>query len=545
MKNRRAILFFLFWNIVFAVALALLHFSDRSSAESAGSTISSMDVQEIVRIRIDRVPGKGNRPETVSIVRMDGKWRLETPVSAEADEESVKKLIDAVVFAKPSYGLSEKDLAQLGRSPRDFGLMPPRCSVTVFDGVSSETFHVGKVTAAGDEVYASRQGKKGVFTVPVGMLTELTRPLVDFRRRRLFTFSPSSVMGIALKDAGETLTRLAKTDGQWRIVNPVAAPADRMMVEDLIRVLCSAHVIDYVTDAGAGHGLGDGEGFAISLRDTFGAVEKIVLGAADGTNAVWAVTSEGAVVHVDAALLDRCKARKKTLEDTRVFPVEAQSVMSFSVSRDFPAYVVSRTGPAAPWTMVSPVDALADLKTVEGFLARILSLRGADLVDGPGRDAVMVSVGTHVTNFNARYVSDSVLPPGMRLADLLGKTMVRCCHERVKRITVKTAAGDEWNAAGSDEVVDLLEAGVAAKRVETVVIRPEDFRRFGFDRPAYTISFELSDEDSSMRRMLIGAVAPDGGRYAVIGGSDAAFVLSAATVSVLTKPVDVKLEKKR
>jgi hypothetical protein len=68
------------------------------------------------------------------------------------------------------------------------------------------------------------------------MADELTRPLVEFRRRRLFAFNPSDVMGLGLKDAGEPLTRLAKSDGQWRIADPVDAPADRQTVEDIIGV---------------------------------------------------------------------------------------------------------------------------------------------------------------------------------------------------------------------------------------------------------------------------------------------------------------------
>jgi hypothetical protein len=45
--------------------------------------------------------------------------------------------------------------------------------------------------------------------------------------------------------------------------------------------------------------------------------------------------------------------------------------------------------------------------------------------------------------------------------------------------------------------------------------------------------------------MLIGSVAPDGGRYATIGGSDAAFVLPSSVISILTKPADASMENKR
>ena len=393
-------------------------------------------------------------------------------------------------------------------------------------------------------MYVSRAGRGGLFTVPSGMADELTRPLVEFRRRRLFTFNPSDVVGLGLKDAGEPLTRLAKSEGQWRIADPVDAPADRQMVEDIIGVLCSAQVVDYVADAGSGHGLGDGEGFSIALRDTFGAVEKVVFGVPDGTNSVWAVTPEGAVVHVGKDILEQCRIRQKTLEDTRIFPVDASLVTSISVSEGFPAYVISRSGASAPWSMVSPVGSLADAKVVDVLLFRMLSLRSADLVSEKSEGSVLVSVGSSVTNFSARHVSALALTQDLRFADMLDKTMVRCCKERIKRIFVKPSAGEGWNASLSVDALALLDEGIAAERVETVVLRPDDFDRYGFGRPAYMISFELNDDASSLKRMLIGSVAPDGGRYAMIGGMDVAYVLSASTVSRLTKPVEALMEVK-
>ena len=544
MKNRRAIVFFLFWSVVFASAIALLTVSDRSGGEPSGGSLMSVDVREVVKIDIERRTGAGSARENVSIVRQDGRWRIASPMRAEADEEAVKRLIDSVVFAERGESLSEKDMAGLGRSPRDFGLAVPRCTVTVSTERSSDTFFVGRTTAAGDEVYVSRAGRGGLFTVSSRMADELTRPLVEFRRRRLFTFNPSDVMGLGLKDVGEPLTRLAKADGRWRIVDPVDAPADRQMVEDIIGVLCSAQVVDYVVDAGSGHGLGEGEGFSIALRDAFGAVEKVVFGVPDGTNSVWAMTPEGAVVHVGKDILEQCRIRQKTLEDTRIFPVDASLVTSISVSEGFPAYVISRSGASSPWSMVSPVGALADAKVVDILLSRMLSLRSADLVPEKSEGSVLVSVGSSVTNFSARHVSAAMVTQDFRFADMLGKTMLRCCKERVKRILVKPSAGEGWNASLSDDVLSLLDGGVEAERVEMVVLRPDDFDRYGFNCPAYVISFELNDDASSLKRMLIGSVAPGGGRYAMIGGMDVAFVLSASTVSRLTKPVEASMEEK-
>ena len=83
-----------------------------------------------------------------------------------------------------------------------------------------------------------------------------------------------------------------------------------------------------------------------------------------------------------------------------------------------------------------------------------------------------------------------------------------------------------------------VDAGIVAAGVESVLLRTEDFERYGFDRPSFIIMFELDDAESALRKILLGAAAPGGGRFAMIGGADAAFILSAETVSLLTKPVD-------
>ena len=58
------------------------------------------------------------------------------------------------------------------------------------------------------------------------------------------------------------------------------------------------------------------------------------------------------------------------------------------------------------------------------------------------------------------------------------------------------------------------------------------------------LTFELNDAASAMRKLLLGGAAPEGGRYATIGGSDAVFVLSPEMVSVLTKPTETLLKEK-
>ena len=546
MKNRRAILFFLAWSLVFALALVMLSLGRHPVAEVSRTTLSSFNADKISHLEIIRALPDGGKSERILLSRTDGRWRLESPLAAEADEATVKRIVDAVTFAEPIDELSASDMASLGRTSRDFGLSVPRFSVILSDGRRRESYDFGRLTPSGEEIYVRQDGKGSLLTVSSRVAQELGRPLNALRRRRLFTFDRTDVVALGLKNAGEPFSKLVKAEGGWRLTEPMEAPADRMVVEELVDALCSARVIDYAAPgAGVTPGLGDSEGYALSIRNSFGAVEKLVLGVPDGTNAVWALTPEGAVVKVEAALLNFCRKRQKLLEDTRVFPVEMKAVLSFSVTEGFPAYMLSRPSATAPWRLVSPVDAPADGEAAERLLTRILSLRGVDLPPENGRGQVAFSVGTAETNFPSRSVSSGFLPDGLRLADLRDKLILRYSRAEVKRIRVDTAAGVGWDATRSEPLLGVLEKGIEAESVETVAFQAGDFERCGFDRPSYTLTFELDDKTSALRKLLLGAAASGGGRFAMLGGADAAFVLSPATVSALTKPVEETLEKKK
>ena len=152
-------------------------------------------------------------------------------------------------------------------------------------------------------------------------------------------------------------------------------------------------------DDGAGAGLGEDEGgYVLSLRNLSGGVEKAIIGAAAGTNEVWAKTSEGVVVRVRDSLLAVCRESQRTVEDTRVFPVEAAAVTSITVDEGFPAYVLSRKTPTDPWRLASPVDAPADADHAEKLLSGLLALRGIDIMLS-ATNTVKVSVSTEATNF--------------------------------------------------------------------------------------------------------------------------------------------------
>lgn len=543
-RNRRAICFFLFLSVVFAAVLVLLSVRQRR-IDPGTARFFAASVTRADSICFSRMTAAGVR-ERVSLVRTSGKWRLESPVAAEADESAVKRLLDALVFSERGDALSARDMEKMGRTLRDFALAVPAVELTVSSGMSRESFAFGRKTPSGGEYYARREGVPGIFTVPAAVVEEIMRPAGDFRRRNLFTLAPRDVIGIGVKNAGDAFTKVARADGSWRLSEPADAPADGKAADAMVEALCSAQVIEY-TDAspGTGRGLNEDEGCSVSLRGSLGELERVLFGSSAGTGTVWALTGEGAVVQVSAALKELCLSGRKALEDTRMFPVAETAVRTVSVSEGFPAYVVSRTDVTSPWRLVSPVDAPADGRAVEKLLSQVLSVRGGDVAGPNDSGTYTVAVGTTLTNFPACTVVSESVGGAFRLQDLRDKTLIRYPASKIRKITVRTSAGSEWDSTASEELKNALENGVAAESVVTVSPSAEDFAKFGFHEPSYTITLTLDDESSALRRLLVGASAPGGGRYAAVGGSDAVFAVSADTVSVLTRPAEKVTEKNK
>ena len=181
MRNRRTILFFLSWSLLFAFASFVLWRHRQPVATIPRMALSDIDTEMVSKVEIDRSL-KDGKSERIVLARSAGRWRIESPLVAEADEEAVKRLVDSVVFAEPKDTLSLHDMERLRHSARDYGLAPPDVTVKIVSGGRSDSYSFGRPTALGDEVYVMQAGGGTVLTVPVKTLHELKRPFGEFRR---------------------------------------------------------------------------------------------------------------------------------------------------------------------------------------------------------------------------------------------------------------------------------------------------------------------------------------------------------------------------
>ena len=555
MSNRRAILLLF---IAVAALAALNVFVDRS-ADTVGPRGRATLVDPSWAVSGVRIERKGDPVTELSKAPV---WRLVEPYAASVDEPVVQRLLDALAFLPVTEAISEAELLRLGRTRADFALEDPVVKVTVTGQFGEATVLIGAPTPASDGVYAAVEGEASVLIVPSGVLSAVDVPADRFRRRSLFPVGPESVSAFDVKRGAGSMLVFARSGDGWRMGDGNAAP---QKVQKFLADLVAASAIDFVWPTGAtnetdrasadllaGYGLDPDSAVTVTLKGVDGAVRQISFGKAASEGRVYALAQNGsAVVTVPASLKDAAAQDAVMFTDSRLFPVEPQTVAFFSVVDGDVVYALAR-GEEGSWRIESPIAAAADASVAEAMLSRILALSAADAdADGLG-----VSLSTNVAP--VRVARRSVLDGGFE--SLRSREMLRIDPKAVRRI-VRTpgAKGAKpsavvydrdrraWNAETAAESGGTVsEAGVesvlasinplTAVRVAKLKVAAADLAEYGLDAPELVVAIDQERADAVRRNILVGGKAPDG-RFSTVGSADAVFVLSDDAVKALSAPL--------
>ena len=574
MSNRRPILFFVVGIVLIGGLLMWLDMRARQTVPDAREGV----LCEFLPERVDACYVRRAGQDEVELARgADGVWRVVRPFAVVADGATVARLVDALTLVPVTDMRSEGELLELNETLADFGVGTNAFSVALGAGGRQAVVTFGTASPSGTEVYAHVEGSRSICALPRDAFDRIPRDVDDFRKRGVLDCPRDEIAGLDIRVPDKPAVRLARTDGGWSILSPAAAPADGAAVGALVDCLAAAQIAAFeipsrrhpsVPSGGiraddlVSYGLD--AGLSVTVRGAADHTEQIVFGRSAGTNLVWALVRNGtAVVSVDAALAERCRADGASLRDTRVFPfAEGETVTSVSFTAGPAVYVLAQDSNSV-WRIEAPVVAPADQPKVAAFMERLLRLRQTDVSDEgrAGDERVLVSVSTTVTNRPGLAVSVELLGGKAAFADLRSKTLLAIDPATVRRLSVRAESGAEtavrlnvergaWDLVRgegasdarrvNDEAVKALLSALArveATGVETLAATADDLRRCGLDKPAFVLAVDVDAADAVRQNVLIGGSAPGGGRYATVGGADAVFVISRRTATDFTTPL--------
>ena len=574
MSNRRFILFFLVG--IAACAAGLWGLAVRARVVASDATrrvLCPVDPGAVDAMAVTMPDGT-----RLALERQSGLWRIVAPFPSAADPAPVAQLLDMLTLTPIDDMRTEEELHQLNESLADFGLNPPRTTVSLMAAGVTNVVHFGAKTASGKEVYARVEDVKNVFTLSADTFAAVPTDVDAFRPRALLACPRDEITGFEFRVPDAAFVKLVREGTTWRMTAPLAAAADANAVSTLADRLAAARVADFTLPSAAQppphgttpdgtlpaaalvpYGLSTDAALSVTVRAMDGSVETILFGGAAGTNRVWALVQNGTtVVSVDAAIAELCRAHEAAFRDTRVFSFKKdESLKSISLTADSLVYVLGRDTNGV-WRIDAPVVAPADQTLAAALAEKILTLKQNDLVPQdakkkPGSE-IRVTVETSSASYPAIAVPAAYFGGSVSFADLRSKTLLTLDPGTVRRLSVKQEANEApavvydtaravWNLEKPVEgrrsnptaikaVLTAL-ARVEAVSVETVAATPADFRRCGLDAPVCVVTVDVETAGTSRRNILLGGATSGGGRYATAGGVDAVFVVSKQTAAAL------------
>lgn len=328
----------------------------------------------------------------------DTAWTVgERPGEYDADPDAVRRLFETLerlsmtgdAFAPGDDGLTA------------YGLAPPRLQVAVSGegGVELARLALGDAAPLGDARYALVRHTGQVGLVPAAA-ADIPRTVFDLRDRRLVRFQRDDVREVRITAAGVPELVILREGDDWRIDEPIDFVADRELVGDLLWELAECRAQAFPEGAGAVSGA------AGSLRLVMGdgldaLVQFDAMG--DSETSLLAVGPGGAVMAVDAAILETLRRPAREWRQLRPFPRYAWEIERITVGAGTAEPVCWRRGEDGAWQGAGPAEpAAAPEEAIRRAIERLTALEACAIIEagdaaagslGPDLPAFAVSLG--------------------------------------------------------------------------------------------------------------------------------------------------------
>ena len=293
------------------------------------------------------------------------------------------------------------------------------------------------------------------------------------------------IQSIELRTEDGTLARLERAGDQgWKLVAPLAAPADRFAVDGVASTLAelSPEATFDTPEPLANYGLEGEPAVRFRAGDTDYALRLGKTTPVGGN--LYATDAEGKKVYALASWRKNALQKNlKQLRDGRVLDFDRAQVKGITLTSGDGRVVLARG--EGGWHIAEPVDAKADAEAVEGLLSDLSYLRADEFVDAPGSDKELGLDAPHLA-------VELLLESGDPLHLAVGAP-------RAERRVVRGTAGRVFEIATTR--LDSLPRKLAAYRWKEL----SSFTSEG------AVRFELGFEDPGAASVVITGTKADGG----------------------------------
>jgi hypothetical protein len=234
-----------------------------------------------------------------------------------------------------------------------------------------------------------RNDDKKVVLIAEYQQASLNKSTFDLRDKSLVKFERDKVDGLDVTVDGKT-TEMAKSNGDWRLVKPIAARADLSAVEGLVGKVEGAQMKSVVTAEPEPadlkkYGL-DKPAVTVDVRLGTGRASLMIGGKAPDGSTYARTNAKPDVYTIDSALADDLKKpaddyRRRDLFEFRAFTATRVDITRNGQTVSFERVKSDQKDQPDKWRRLAPTAGEPDRQKVQDFLAGLADIRATSFVD--------------------------------------------------------------------------------------------------------------------------------------------------------------------
>jgi len=224
---------------LFVILIALgayLYFVESKRTPGSDTDEKKEKVFAVEADKIDEVTIKSASGDRTTLKKTGNDWQIVAPINAAPDAAEVSGVTSNLSTLEMQRVIDE-NAADL----KAYGLADPRIEVTFKADGRQQALQVGDKTPTGSDLYAKLPDQKKVFLVSSYLESSFNKSTFDLRDKAALKLDREKVDALEIVTADRQL-RFAKTEGEWRMTQPVAGRTDFTAVESLVGRLGTAQM---------------------------------------------------------------------------------------------------------------------------------------------------------------------------------------------------------------------------------------------------------------------------------------------------------------
>lgn len=227
--------------LIFAALGAYVYFYEikgekkREEAEEKAKKLFQIDDKDITSLTIKSSAGD------IALQKEKDVWNLASPVQAKADKYAAEGLASDFASAR-----IERTLDDPAPNWKTYGLDPVSVKVIAkLKNGKTQELELGQKDFTESSVFARIPGQNRVFVLPVSLLNDATKKLLDFRDKSVLEFQRDQTREMTITVKGKEFD-FEKSGDNWTVKKPFQSRGDRSEIDSILSDLEFAKVEDYL-----------------------------------------------------------------------------------------------------------------------------------------------------------------------------------------------------------------------------------------------------------------------------------------------------------